>query len=170
LKKAKYEIKNLGHFGLATKNYTHFTSPIRRLSDLIIHHQLKNILQKKQTLFSKIELYDLAKIASEKEIIADNAERDVDFKNKMNFMRKKLGEEYEGVITFIKSSFFVVEIDAYPVTGTVRLDSIRDDKFTFYEKQARLIGRKNGRVIKLTDKVKVQVVKVTDDVIFKLVE
>jgi ribonuclease R len=75
MKKAHYDIKNRGHFALAMNNYTHFTSPIRRLCDLIIHHQIKSVLSQQNDFFSKKDLAEYADTASEKELVADESER-----------------------------------------------------------------------------------------------
>ena len=170
MKKAKYDIKNIGHFGLALSNYTHFTSPIRRLSDLVIHHQIKGKLHSSAALFSKKELFDLAKTASEKEIIADEAEREVEFKNKKIFMKMRLGEVFKGIIVGIKSFSMLIELNEFPVIGVIELSSLTDDYYEFYERQNCLIGKKNGKMFKLMDKFEVQVIKVTDDIYFSLFE
>ena len=170
MKKAKYDIKNIGHFGLALSNYTHFTSPIRRLSDLVIHHQIKGKLHSSAALFSKNELFDLAKTASEKEIIADEAEREVEFKNKKIFMKMRLGEVFKGIIVGIKSFSMLIELNEFPVIGVIELSSLTDDYYEFYERQNCLIGKKNGKMFKLMDKFEVQVIKVTDDIYFSLFE
>ncbi|HHE38983.1 MAG TPA: ribonuclease R [Candidatus Cloacimonetes bacterium] len=170
MKKAKYDIKNIGHFGLALSNYTHFTSPIRRLSDLVIHHQIKGKLHSSAALFSKKELFDLAKTASEKEIIADEAEREVEFKNKKIFMKMRLGEVFKGIIVGIKSFSMLIELNEFPVIGVIELSSLTDDYYEFYERQNCLIGKKKGKMFKLMDKFEVQVIKVTDDIYFSLFE
>lgn len=168
LMKAKYSVENKHHFGLALKYYTHFTSPIRRLSDLVIHHQLKNMLGSHEYKFPEQKLYDLAEICSDKELVADESEKEVDIKNKINFMKGKLGEEYEGIIISLSSTLFIVELDRYPVTGIVELSSIKNDYYKLYNN--RLIGRRNGRTFKLIDKVKVLVNRVTEDIYFKIVD
>ena len=170
MKRAKYSVDNFGHFGLAMQNYTHFTSPIRRLCDLVVHHQIKTKIHSQSKKFQPEELFNFAKIATEKEMLADESEHEVDFKNKINFMKKKLGEEYSGIIVSIKPSALIIELDRYPVTGIVSISSLKDDYYGFYEQQMRLIGRRKGKIYKLTDKVKVLVSKVDDDVYFELIE
>ena len=167
LNKAKYHTTNFGHFGLAMQNYTHFTSPIRRLSDLVIHHQIKADLNVKGKLFSSSELKNLAIIASDKEMIADESEREVDLKNKMIFMKKRLGDEFEGIIINMKPSKLIIELDRFPVTGVIPISSISGN-FNFYEKGMKMVGRK--RTFLLADKVKVLVSKVDDDIYFRLVD
>ncbi|HPR18887.1 MAG TPA: VacB/RNase II family 3'-5' exoribonuclease, partial [Candidatus Cloacimonadota bacterium] len=128
MKRAKYSVENAGHFGLAIKTYTHFTSPIRRLCDLIVHHQIKAQIRRRDNGFSSSLLFDYAGVATEREQIADEAEREVDMKNKFIFMKKHLGEEYTGVIIGMKADGLIVELDRYPVTGIVEAASFKDDQ------------------------------------------
>jgi len=169
MKKAKYDIKNIGHFGLALSNYTHFTSPIRRICDLVVHHQIKNKLHSFAVPFLKKELLNLAKIASKKEIIGDESEREVEFKNKKIFMKKKLGEVFKGIIVGIKSYSMLVELDEIPIIGVLELSSLTDDYYEFYERRNCLIGKKKGKIFKLMDKIEVQVMKVSEDIYFHLI-
>jgi ribonuclease R len=168
LKKAKYHTTNFGHFGLAMQNYTHFTSPIRRLSDLLIHHQIKAEVNGRKNLFSPSELKKLAIIATEKEMIADESEREVDSKNKMIFMRKRLGEVFEGIIINMKPSKLIIELDRFPVTGVLPVASISGDRFNFYDKGMKMVGRKT--TFNLADKIEVLVSKVDDDIYFRLAD
>ncbi len=170
MKKAKYSILNQGHFGLAMDTYTHFTSPIRRLCDLIVHHQIKDRINSRSDKFNKPELKTFAEIASERELIADESEREVDIKNKLNFMKKKLGEEYEGIIVALRKNAIIIEIDRYPVTGVVPIQSLKDDYYEYNEQYMRFFGRKKGNIYKLTDKVKVLVSLISDDIYFQLIK
>ncbi len=165
--KAKYSTNSLGHFGLALKNYTHFTSPIRRLCDLVVHHQLKNLLGSQNINISDKDLHKWAKIATEREAIADDSERDVEIKNKLIFMRKKLGEEYDAIIIGLKNNAIIVELDKIPITGLIQISSLKDDYYSLYRNS--LIGKKNGKIYKLTDSIKIFVSKVDDDIYFQLV-
>ncbi len=168
LKKAKYQTENLGHFGLGIKTYTHFTSPIRRLCDLIIHHQIKQKLISNKNTFTQKKLSELANIASEKELIADNAEREVANKNKLTFIKKKLGETFSGIIIGVNNSSLFVELDKYPITGLVPFSSLKKDYYQFYKQYLRLIGKRTGKIFKLTDKVEVLISRVDNDVYFQL--
>ena len=168
LKKARYDIKNAGHFGLAMKKYTHFTSPIRRLCDLVIHHQTKEYINKINPNFKKKELAMMAEIASEKELLAADAEREIEFRNKLLFMRKKIGEDFEGIIISIKSSVLIVELNRYPISGIVETSSIKGDYYEFYERENLLVGKRNHKIYRIFDKVKVMVSKVTSDIYFQL--
>jgi len=170
MKKAKYSVVNLGHFGLAMQYYTHFTSPIRRISDLIIHHQIKNKIRSKQAPFSASHLFKLAKNATEREQIADESEREVDLKNKTIFMRKKVGEEYSAIIIAVRNNSFIVELDEYPVTGVVNLASLTDDHYDFFPQNSRYIGKRTGKIYKLTDALNVLLSSVDEDIVFKVVK
>lgn len=170
MKKAKYSVENLGHFGLAMRYYTHFTSPIRRISDLIVHHQIKNKLNSKQTPFSSSHLFKLAKIATEREMIADESEREVDLKNKTIFMKKKIGDEYTAIIIAVQNNSLIVELDRYPVTGIIDISSLNDDYYEFFPQHSRFIGKRNGKIYKLTDKLKVLLSSVDDEIHFKVLK
>ncbi|MBC8415251.1 MAG: VacB/RNase II family 3'-5' exoribonuclease, partial [Candidatus Cloacimonetes bacterium] len=170
MKRAKYTIQNMGHFGLALQNYTHFTSPIRRICDLVVHHQIKDKLNSQQERFDKNRLIQIAESATENEMIADEAEREVDLKNKLNFIKKHLGEEFEGIIVAIRPALMIVELDRYPVTGIVEISSLKDDYYNFMEEHMRLVGRKSGKIYKLTDNVKVFISRVDDDIYFQIME
>jgi len=169
LKRARYSIENFGHFGLALDTYTHFTSPIRRLSDLIVHHQIKDLLRSEASQFNDKELSDYAEAATDREKIADDAEREVEFKNKITFMKKKLGEEYEGIIVSIRSTAIIVELDKYPVTGLIELSSLKDDYYEYLDEYKQLIGKRKGKIYKLADKLKVVISKVSDDIYLQLI-
>ncbi|MFO7897226.1 MAG: RNB domain-containing ribonuclease, partial [Candidatus Cloacimonadales bacterium] len=166
MQKAIYSTQNKGHFGLAMTNYTHFTSPIRRLCDLIIHHQLKDHLQMRQNSFDKKELWKIAEQASEKEVIADDSEREVDQKNKLLFMKKHLGEEFTAIVIGLKQNALIVELDRYPVTGLVEFSTVSDDYLSFKQEQMVVIAQTSGKKYRLTDKIKVFVNKVDDDIYF----
>ncbi len=171
MKRAKYSTVNYGHFGLGMHNYTHFTSPIRRISDLIIHMQLTDLLNnRKKQSFSKDRLFQIAKQATERESIADESEKEVNIKNKINFMKQFIGEKMEGIITALSGNAIIVELDRYPVTGKILLALIEDDYYEFFDNYHRIAGRKKGKVYRLTDQVTVKIEKVEDDIYFQLVE
>ncbi len=169
LKKAKYHTKNTGHFALSIPVYTHFTSPIRRFCDLVIHTQIKDFLKKAPYRFEKSELIDFAKQATERENLADESEKEIDKKYKLIFMKTKLGEVYEGVITNIISTGIIVELEKYPISGIIPNSMLPEDRYTYYQNTMMLLGQRSGRVFKLTQKVKVLVAKVDNDIIFKMI-
>ncbi len=144
MKQAIYSDENIGHFGLAFPTYTHFTSPIRRYPDLVVHRLLKKLLHKRYTTR---EQHRMAKLLPQ---IADNssrcerrameAEREcVDLK-KAQFMQDKIGEVFEGLISGVESFGFFVELKEYFVEGLVHITTLRDDFYLFDEKRHALIG------------------------------
>jgi len=162
MKQARYSTENLGHFGLASSHYTHFTSPIRRYPDLVVHRLLKRTLKRRRKGYvpdiSLLE--DIARHSSERERIAMEAERDaVDFK-KLEFMKDKIGEKYNGIISGVTAFGLFVELEDIPVEGLVRVTSMYDDFYRLDEKGHRLVGERTGKTFRLGDKVRVKVVNV----------
>jgi ribonuclease R len=164
MKKAVYQRENIGHFGLAFSHYAHFTSPIRRYPDLIIHRLLKRhrcgdfgvSYTRKVVPF----LDSSGKHCSDTERAAEAAERQAIKVKQVAFMASHLGEEYSGVITGVTPYGFFVRLDNLGVEGMVRLSSIDDDYYQFDEKNYRVIGRTNNKSYRLGDAIKVGVLKV----------
>ncbi len=170
LKKAKYTIEHKGHFGLAIKTYTHFTSPIRRLCDLVVHHQLKqHVFTTAGGNFRQKEIERLANVASEREILADESEREVNRVSKLQFMKKHVGDEYEGIIIAVNRTNIIIELDDMPVIGVVPVTQLQGN-FRLYEEYMRLIDENSGRSLKLMDRMKVRLERVTDDIYFTILE
>ncbi len=160
---AVYSDKPLGHFGLSTRHYTHFTAPIRRYPDLMIHRILRLSLNKKLTAaetrkFASI-LPKLVQHCSEQERVAMEAERECMDLKKVEFMENRLGEEYEGVISGVTSFGFFVELPN-TVEGLIRLTSLQDDSYFYDEKSYSLIGERTAKKYSLGDTVRVQVERV----------
>jgi len=170
MKKARYDVINYGHFGLALQFYTHFTSPIRRLCDLIVHTQMKkSIFGRNYSEYSKQEMKESADQASEKELIADESERNVDELNKRLFMKDKLGEIFSGVIVSMNKTSVFIELEKYPVITNAKISEMSFDSFVYFEDKMMLNGSKTGVKFKLTDKVNVKIIKVTDDIYTKII-
>ncbi|NLI61027.1 MAG: ribonuclease R [Clostridiales bacterium] len=163
LQKAKYSHQNLGHFGLASKNYCHFTAPIRRYPDLMIHRIIKESihgkLNKKRLKQLEDMLPGMAMHCSNRERVAEEAERDTDDLKKAEFMLDKIGEEFDGIISGVTSFGLYVQLPN-TVEGLVRISSIEDDYYNYNEKHYCLIGERTRRIFRLGDSVKVRVVKV----------
>jgi ribonuclease R len=164
MQKARYDPQNRGHFGLAAESYTHFTSPIRRYPDLVVHRTLRESRHDRMTENRRDELVeDLPEIArhtSERERRADEAERELVQWKKVRFMADKVGDEFEGYITGVTAFGLFIELVEHFVEGLVHVSTMADDYYRFIEKAHVLHGEKTGRVYRLGDKVSVQVVKV----------
>lgn len=162
LQRARYDRKNLGHFGLASGAYLHFTSPIRRYPDLVVHREVVRTLvdggQARQR--DPDELSSLAMLCSAREEAADEAERDSIALKKVEFMERHLGEEFDGRISGVTAFGFFVTLDAYFVDGLVHVNSLRDDFYRFLEGSYALVGDRGRRRFRLGDRVRVQVVRV----------
>jgi ribonuclease R len=160
MKWAKYSAKNLGHFGLASDAYTHFTSPIRRYPDLMIHRILKRILSKRDGRISEEELAKKADHLSRRERVAMEAEREILDRYRIRFMRDKVGDVFEGVISGVTAFGFFVEMKDIFVEGLVRVTSLHDDYYQYHENRYCLIGERTHKTFRIGDEVKVRVDRV----------
>lgn len=163
MQQARYHPICKGHFGLSTKYYCHFTSPIRRYPDLQIHRIIKEHLHGVLTERRVDELNELveknAKISSRKERIAQKAEDELYEMKKVDFMRNKVGETFEGIITSVASSGFTVTLDN-TIDGFVNIHALKDDDYELVREEHTFKGKKQGKVIALGDKVNVMVERV----------
>ncbi len=162
LAKARYETNNEGHFGLASAAYLHFTSPIRRYPDLVVHRQLTRWLTDPGSArgMSREWLAETARHASEREENAERAERDsVDVK-KVEFMERHLGDHFEGTISATARFGFFVRLDAYDIEGLVHVHRLAGDYYVHDPAKHALRGRRTRRSYRLGDPVEVQVVRV----------
>jgi ribonuclease R len=163
MKLARYHEENLGHFGLATDTYTHFTSPIRRYPDLIVHRALRALRRGEDPSLSperREALPEIGRHLSEMERRASEAERELIEWKKVRFMADKLGDVFPGYITGVQSFGLFVELTEIYVQGLVHVSSMTDDYYIFNEKVHTLKGESTKKVYRLGDKVEVQVVRV----------
>jgi ribonuclease R len=164
LKKACYQPENIGHFGLAFAHYTHFTSPIRRYPDLLVHRLLKEIENRKYAFERQNQLLHrlpkIGEITSQTERLADEVERESIRIKQIEYMEDKLGEEYEGLISGVVPFGFFVRLDNLLAEGLVRVSSLEDDYYIYEERKHRWVGRHNKKIFKLGDRVKVLVTRV----------
>lgn len=165
MKQAHYQPENIGHFGLASTCYTHFTSPIRRYPDLIVHRMLEKAMagdkpKPKEREELSAYLAEAGKQTSERERTAMDAEREMIDLKKAQFMMDKIGEEFTGFITSLANFGFFVELDAYFIEGLVKLSSLTDDEYYYYEKEYVIKGNRHGRKFRLGDNVRVRVTRI----------
>jgi ribonuclease R len=160
MKWAKYSATNLGHFGLASDSYTHFTSPIRRYPDLIVHRLLKKVLLKREGKMSEEELASKTDHLSNRERVAMEAEREILDRYQVRFMKDKIGEDFEGVISGVTAFGFFVELKDIFVEGLVRLTDLHDDYYHYHEKRYCLVGERTHKTFRIGDEVRVRVDRV----------
>ncbi|MFB4164515.1 ribonuclease R [Alteribacillus sp. JSM 102045] len=176
MQQAKYDPENVGHFGLASDFYTHFTSPIRRYPDLIVHRLIREYLVKKNMDGKtqsdwKEKLPDITRHSSEMERRAVDAEREVDDLKKAQFMEDKVGEEFVGFISGAANFGLFVELEN-TIEGMVHISYLTDDYYHFDEKQYALIGERTGNIFRIGDEVEVRVINVNveeHDIDFEIV-
>jgi len=160
LQKARYSHENLGHFGLAAKHYCHFTSPIRRYPDLLIHRVVKDELHSRMSKKRVTRLNDLvpaiADHCSERERIADEVERETEKLKKAEYMLDKIGMEFDGIISGVTSFGIYVELDN-TVEGLVHISALEDDYYVHDEKHHCLIGERTRKIYRLGDLARIKV-------------
>lgn len=164
LKQAKYDPNSVGHFGLSTQFYTHFTAPIRRYPDLTVHRLIRTYLIEGDMSGERINHWKnamgkIAKHSSEKERAAVDTERDVDDLKKAEYMMDKIGEEYEGVISSVTSFGLFVELEN-TIEGLVHVSFMADDYYHYSEQHQALIGEMTGKVYRIGEAVKIKVTNV----------
>lgn len=177
MRKAEYSKENIGHFGLASRAYTHFTSPIRRYPDLVVHRLLKKYLIEQDMSMTTIQtlennLVDIAQHSSEREVAAVDAERDVLDMKMAEYMEDHIGEEFDGIITTITNFGFFVELPNL-VEGLVHVQTLKGDYFTYVPDLLSMIGKSTKKTYRLGDKIRVRCVaasKETSMVDFEIVK
>jgi ribonuclease R len=163
LSQAIYSPDNVGHFALGYENYTHFTSPIRRYPDLMVHRAIKDILHKRQHPTSVDDARVMGEHCSMTERRADEATRDVMRWLKAEFMMERVGEEFDGMISGVTGFGVFVELNEIYVDGLVHITALGNDYFHFEPGKHRLIGERTRAIYRLGDAVRVRVVRVDLD-------
>jgi len=164
MQKARYDAMNVGHFGLAAPTYTHFTSPIRRYPDLVVHRVLRELRQTKVSDERRAELDDelpeVGRHTSERERRAADAEREILQWKKVRFMADKVGDVFDGYITGVAPFGMFVELTEHYVEGLVHVSTMADDYYRFREQQHTLFGESTKKTYRLGDHVRVQIIRV----------
>jgi ribonuclease R len=162
MKQARYSEKSPGHFALASAHYLHFTSPIRRYPDLIVHRILKEVLRcgkmtEKRRQRWENRLPEIAEHSSQRERVAMEAEREIVDRKKVQFMRDKVGQELNGYISGVLPFGFFVELEDFFIEGLVHLTRLPEDRYQFLEMKHTLIGERSKKAFRLGDRVRVRV-------------
>src|SRR6185436_4075306 len=159
-KQAKYSETNIGHFGLASDSYTHFTSPIRRYPDLVVHRILKTAIGRRAQPIPPAQLEAIASESSERERQADQAERELFDWKKMLLMEQHLGETFEGIIVAVWRDGFSIELIDFFIEGFVPVADIPGDHYQLDQSAHALIGRHTKQRFRIGDRIQVQVARV----------
>lgn len=164
LKVARYEAENNGHFGIASKYYCHFTSPIRRYPDLFIHRIISKYLSSNYDLSEneieeyKIQAEERARQSSDREKVATLVEREAEDIKKAEYMEARVGEEYEGIVSSVTNFGIFVELEN-TIEGLIRYEDLGNEYFIYDEERKRAIGERTNKTYKIGDKVKIKVAK-----------
>lgn len=158
MSKAQYSVSNIGHYGLAFDYYSHFTSPIRRYPDMMVHRLIQMYLDKEKSVNADV-YEEMCKHCSEMENIAANAERSSIKYKQVEFMSEKLGEEFWGTISGVTEWGIYVELDENKCEGMVSIANLEDDFYEFDEANYSIVGRKHRKIYQLGDHVRVKLVK-----------
>ena len=157
---ARYSPENVGHFGLASECYCHFTSPIRRYADLEVHRVLKAVLKKERIPAPQVGLSALCENLSVRERVAMDAEREILKRVTILFLRDRVEEEFTGVVNSLSEYGFWVELKEVMAEGMVRLSTLRDDYYDFIPERQELRGQRTGKRFQLGQTVRVRLADV----------
>lgn len=161
MKQAKYSTENIGHFGLASRNYTHFTSPIRRYPDLLVHRELMAaISNNNETQRDSSHLQKQAEFLSDRERTAVKAEREMTERLKVRYMSKRIGEKFQAIISGITDFAMFVELKESGISGSIGLENLKDDYYLFDDKNHRLIGEISRNIYRIGDSINIRLLDV----------
>jgi ribonuclease R len=163
---AEYTPENIGHFGLALNAYAHFTSPIRRYPDLLVHRAIKHLVnggKPKAFAYERGDMERLGQLTSAHERRAEDATREVEAWLKCQFMEDKIGNDYEGVVTGVTHFGLFVQIPEYQIDGLVHVSTLGNDYYEYDAGGQRLVGSRRGKEYALGDELSVTVHKVELD-------
>ncbi len=163
---ASYQEQNVGHFGLALEAYAHFTSPIRRYPDLLLHRAIHHVVKHRKAegyRYGPKDIASLAEHCSHASRRAEEAERDVAERLKCVFMQQHIGDSFRGQVTGVTSFGLFVELEKYRVSGLVHITALPNDYYHFDPIVHRLTGDRSGRVFQLAQKLKVKMMGVSVD-------
>ncbi len=159
--KAIYSTKNIGHYGLAFKYYTHFTSPIRRYPDMMVHRLVKRYLKGEKIKEEEKSYFEkMSAVSTSQEISAMEAERDSDKYKYTEYMSKRIGEEFDGMITSVVDWGVYVQDIKTKAEGLVRISTLKNDYYNVDSKNYRIVGERSGKKYTLGDKVKIKLISV----------
>ncbi len=158
MKQARYFSRNRGHYGLASESYLHFTSPIRRYPDLVCHRILKGAISGNKPVYGEDELTAMASHLSDRERLVMEAERELEDRIRILYMKDKVGEVFDGVISHVTSFGFFVELNDVFVEGLILLSTLEDDYYHYQEERFRIIGRRTKKSYRIGDAARVKVV------------
>jgi len=169
MKQAKYSAESTGHFGLAAEYYSHFTSPIRRYPDLVIHRVIREVIENggsgltpERQAYLESRMADIAQQSSERERVAVDAERDTDQLKKAEYMLDKVGQEFEGIISSVTGFGMFIELEN-TVEGLIRLGMLTDDYYHFDDQHMILLGERTSRIFRIGDSITIRVANVNMD-------
>jgi ribonuclease R len=164
MSKARYAKESLGHYGLAFEHYTHFTSPIRRYPDLIVHRELLRLLseksQQKTPNRKQRSFNDSGIFLSARERTAIKAERDMNERLKVNYMKSRTGESFDAIISGVTENALYVEIQELCISGSIPVEFLADDYYIFDKKNYRLFGDITAKTYQIGDLIRVTVIDV----------
>ncbi|HYI97914.1 MAG TPA: VacB/RNase II family 3'-5' exoribonuclease [Bryobacteraceae bacterium] len=155
LKQARYKEENAGHYALAAESYTHFTSPIRRYPDLIVHRLLSEYMERRMTSLTEDQLRSIAEECSQTERRADEAERELVEWKKAKFMEQHVGGDFDALVISVTKYGLFVELDKFFVEGLVPIDTLPADRYIYHENTRKIVGDRSRREFSIGDRVRV---------------